>query len=173
MSGPALTPDTQAVLDHLLKFAARYPSVSVEIEPIAAGGGCEVVVDLIPAKLEACNLSFRLDHGRAEALFASNERFSAVNGGREVLFADPKQSQLRLNLRADYRDLHALCETIAAGRIKPHAALWFRRWLDPLGAHLELDQVKVYAGDRQGFLLGILALFFIVSFKDSEFHPWE
>lgn len=169
MNGLTLTPPTQAVVDHLLSFAAKHPTVEVEITPIAPGGSHEVFVDLLPAALDQCNLSLRLREGWAEALFASKDRIAALH---KTAPSSSKDSCFLLDMRRDYKHLAVLLNAVAAGRVRPYSAVWFGRALEPLGAYVGLDEKEVYVGETSGFIRGILALPRIVTFREASFAPW-
>lgn len=172
MDGLVLSPPSQALVDYVLKFAGDYPKTMVEVQPIAAGGSHEVWLDLLPLEKKACNLSLKIKDGRAEASFGSNERMSALVG-KSVFLAGAKTDNFVLDMRRDYKALDKLLHALANGRLKPHSAVWFGRFLEPLGAYVELDGVSVYVGETQGIVRGILALFRVVRFGDAQFAVWE
>lgn len=172
MDGLVLTPATQALVDYVLKFAADYPKTMVELQPIAPGGSHEVWLDLLPLEKKACNLSLRIKEGFAEALFGSNERMCALVG-KGAFLAAASTNNFSLDMRRDYKALDKLLLALANGRVKPHSAVWFGRFLEPLGAAVELDGVSVYVGETQGIVRGVLALPRLVGFRDSQFAPWE
>ena len=167
-----VSPQSQAVVDHLLKFAEAHPSVVVELQPFASGGPCEVVVEFLPERKDACDLSLLITEGRTVARFGSRERLSAVHGGA-VPFGDPKGGAFELDMRADYRSLNVLLETISGGRLRPFSAVWWGRRLEPLGAYLDLGEKTVYVGETSGFLRGLLELPRLVAFRNAAFAPWE
>ena len=172
MSLVPASPQTQAVVDHLVKFAAAFPGVEVELQPFVEGGPCEVKADLLPAKKDACDISLLITRGLVVARFGSKARLAAIVGAPKF-FGDPAETAWELDMRADYKHLNALLEALAAGKLKPHSAVWAGGRVEPLGAWLELPESKVYVGDTSGFLRGILALFRLVSFRDASFAPWE